>query len=243
MFPYLTLSNLPNAVFDNHRLFFVSPTASVLLSMPLLVVLGVVGVIMAFTPRRPMVLRILLVTMAMTAGVILIFGWILERYVADFMPLLVLASMIGMVEVWHRLDGRSRATRTSACVLLGMLALFGLWANLGLAITPNQNWNITQLRHYIGVQQTLSDVTGHPLDHYIVIGSHFPGQAPMGALFVKGRCTELYIADQTLPDGIYDTADFWLLVERAPHVSICHSLVDQSAPRLPSRAGAGSQRG
>ncbi len=242
IFPYITLPNVPSAVSNNHRLFWHSPTASVVLSMPLLVVSGVVGVITAFTPRRPMVfngLRILLVTAAIPAGVIMIFGWILERYVADFMPLLVLASMIGMVEVWHRLDGRYRATRVYACVVIAVLALFGLLTNLGLAITPNQNWNRTQLTRYVDAQRMFSDVTGHPLDHYVVVGSNFPSRAPMGTLFVKGQCAELYIADQTPPLGfLHYVPNFWLLVEQAPRTPICHSLVTQSQPRPPGRGDA-----
>ena len=35
----------------------------------------------------------------------MVFGWMFERFVGDFVPLLVLASMIGMVDVWRRLMG------------------------------------------------------------------------------------------------------------------------------------------
>ena len=42
---------------------------------------------------------------AATAGV-LFFGYIADRYLADFLPFLALAGMIGLVDVWRRVDGR-----------------------------------------------------------------------------------------------------------------------------------------
>jgi hypothetical protein len=237
IFPYITLPDVPSSLSHNGRLFYASPTASVIVSMPLLVASSIVGVVAAFTSRRPMVfsaLRILLVTAAIPAGVILIYGWILEHFVADFMPLLVLASMIGMIQVWRWLDRRSAGTRVSACGVLAVLAVFGLWTNLGLAITPTVNWKRTQLTRYVHVQKIFSDVTGHPLNHYIVVGSHFPSQAPTGTLFIRGRCKELYVADQKTPKTPpYDSLRlpyFWLLVERAPATPMCRSLLVGGVP-------------
>ena len=230
VFPYITLADVPSDLSHDGRLFYLSPTASVVLSMPVLVVAGLFGVITAFTPHRPRVfeaLRILLVTSALTAGVILIYGWIVERYEADFLPLLLLAAMIGIVELFRWLPGWSRLARRSAYVSVCVLALFGLWTNLGLAITPNPNWDRTQLTHYVDAQRALSDLTGHPLDHSVVVGDHFPLKAPRGTLFVLGRCTELFIADESLPATDSFPTTIWLPIEQAPRTPICHSLVAQ----------------
>jgi hypothetical protein len=220
----------------NHRLFFAAPTASVVLSMPLLVASGFIGVIAAFKRQRPIdrALRILLITSALTASVVMVFGWILERFEADFMPLLILASMIGVIEVWRALDGGSPFARRCALVVVCSLTLFGLWTNVGLSVTPTAYWSRTQLAHYIHVQRILSNITGHPIDHYVESGSRFPAQAPMGTLLVMGRCQDLFVADQSVPPTLYYPLAYWSLVERAPHAPLCHSLMRQSGVRLSS---------
>jgi hypothetical protein len=75
-------------------------------------------------------------------------------------------------------------------------------------------------------------LTGHPLDHYVVVGSNFPGRAPMGTLYVQGNCAKLYIADEDVTPGLAAILNHdWLLVEQAPHTPICRSLVhDGRAP-------------
>jgi hypothetical protein len=193
-------------------------------------------------------IRILLVTSAATAGSVMVYGWIFERFVLDFMPLLVLASMIGMVNIWHRLDTRSRTTRRWVFTAVAVLALFGFWANMGFAIAPVPTWTEAQLTNYIHVQQDLSDITGHPLDHYVVVGTpnhcevptnspwrafgycDYPRHVPAGTLFVKGPCSELFISTQNLPPYPFVPSGFWVRVEKAPHTPICHSLTRERRP-------------
>jgi hypothetical protein len=244
IFPFITLPSRPFSAL----LLSEGPTANVPVSMPLLFVFGSWGVVTSFTRGRANVfgaLRILLVTSALSAGAMMIYGWIYERYVTDFIPLLVLASMIGMVDVWQRLAGCSRAARVRVPAVIGLLALFGVWANLGFAITPDPNWTQTQLTNYIDAQRTVSDITGHPLDHDVVVGTHctlkrsspefadcdFPRPAPLGTLFVMGRCARLWVADQSVPTDLYYPPGYWSLVEQAPHTPLCHSLVGEN-PRL-----------
>jgi hypothetical protein len=245
VFPYITLPDVPRSPIAHTALFLRTPTTNVPLSMPLLFISGVWGVITAFAPGRSRefrALRILLVTSAATVGALMIYGAIDERFVADFMPLLVLASMIGMVDIWRRFDGRSRATGTWVSAIIGVLALFGICSNMGYAVTPEDNWTQTQLSNFINVQRTISDVTGHPLEHdvvgepqthcgnrekYLVGDCDFPMQAPMGTLFIRGRCAELYIARQAVPAGVYYPDMVWLLVEQAPHTPICHALISR----------------
>jgi hypothetical protein len=228
VFPFVTLPDVPNYPIGHPTVFQQIPTASVLTAVPLLSATGLFGVITAFTPHQQLevrALRILLIATAATAGSVMIFGWILERFSADFVPLLALASMIGMVDIWHRLTGKRRRTRVIASVTFALLALFGFVSNMGFAVTPDVNWTRTQLAHYVEFQQSISDVTGHPLTHDVIKGSEFPPQAPMGQLFIKGRCNELYVADQAVPKTFYEPNLIWLLVERAPHAPICHSLI------------------
>jgi hypothetical protein len=219
LFPYIYLPDAATGLFD------AEPTANVPLSMPLLFVSGLWGVITTFTPGRRTefrALRLLLITSGATAAALMIYGWIFERFAADFVPLLVLAAMIGMVDGWNRIDARSRTTRTFVLVVAAALAWFGFWANTAFAITPGKTWNPVQASNFINVQRTVSNVTGHPLDHKVVIGSGFPAPAALGTLFVKGHCSALYVAWTTARTS---PSFSWLPVERAPHTPLCHWLV------------------
>ena len=247
IFPYVTLPSPPDPI-AHTTLFERTPTASVLPSMPLLFATGLWGVITTFASRRRAeisALRLLLIATAVSAGAVMIFGWVLERYVADIMPLLVLASVIGLVDIWCRLDGRRRTARIIAPAIVGLLALFGFVANMGMASTPTVDWTRTQLAHYIEAEKTAGDITGHPLSRDVEIGSHFhflTTGAPMGQLFVEGKCDELYISAQDVSPGQVDTARSalarydqllhdWLEVERAPHTPICRSLAPETGRR------------
>ena len=144
-------------------------------------------------------MRILLVAAAISAGAMPSTGWIFERFVADFMPLLVLAAMIGLVDLWGRMSRVSCRGRVAVVLVTGALALFGFWANMGYAVIPQGYWNRTQTHHYFDVARPLSDLTGHPLNSKVVVGNRFPGPVPMGTLFVKGRCAGLYLAIANVP--------------------------------------------
>jgi hypothetical protein len=108
---------------------------------------------------------------------------------------------------------------------------------MGFAVTPgnpaaNNKWSETQLANYINVQRTFSDLTGHSLDHYVVVGSRFPGRAPMGTLYIQGNCAKLYIADENVTPGYVAIFNRdWLLVEQAPHAPICRSLLNDGRVR------------
>jgi hypothetical protein len=221
LFPYIFLPDASTQVFR------ADPTANVPLSMPLLFVSGMWGMITTFAPGRRAqfrALRLLLLASGVTAAVILIFGWIFERFAADFMPLLVLAAMIGMVDAWNRMVAHSRKSRTIVLVVAAALAWFGFWANMAFAITPWTTWNSVQTSNFINVQRTISDLTGHPLDNRVVTGSKFPQTAAQGTLFIQGDCKALYLAYASVTPS-YVPQLSWLLVERAPQAPLCHSLV------------------
>jgi len=233
IFPFITLGPNPNGPVDGTQLFVRAPTASALVSMPLLVGAGLTGVISAFMPRRTVAMktiRLLLVSAAVAAGPVMIFGWIYERFVAEFMPLLVLSSALGMVAIWRWMEMRSRTGRIWVVAAIGVLGAFGVWSNMGYAVMPDVNWTHTQLTNYLGVQRSVSDVTGHPLDHYVVVGHGFPANAPLGTLYIEGDCAALYVADENSPAGVYVTTSKWSLVERAPNNALCRSLLKSRSP-------------
>ena len=224
VFPYVFLPPTPTG-----GLFDGSPTASVPLSMPLLFISGLWGVVTTFRPGRSVEfrgLRFLLIAAAATAASLLVFGWIFERFVGDFVPLLVIAGMIGLIDVWGRTRPRPRTGGVLVLVFASLLAVFGFWANMGFALTPNTDWSETQLTNYLNVQRAFSDVTGHPLNHLVVVGKHPPDNAPVGTLYATPRCGALYVAWQTVsPNGVPPSARSFVQVEAAPHTPVCHALI------------------
>jgi hypothetical protein len=155
----------------------------------------------------------------------MLFGWVYEQYVADFLPLLVFAAMIGLVDLWRWLASRPRSTTRFVPVAVGALALWSVWANLGFSLAPGVYATSTQAANYIRVQRAFSDVTGHPLDHKVVVGSQVPEPAPAGTLFVRGHCRALYLAWAPVLKGRF-AALAYLPVEHAPDTPICDSLIE-----------------
>jgi hypothetical protein len=195
--------------------------------MPLLLATGLWGAVTTFLPRRPVMVRSfrpLLVAAAASGGAMLIYGTVYERFLADFLPVLVLASAIGVVDIYRRLDGRTRVPRVVVPAAVGLLAMFGFVANMGIAITPQSNWTQTQAEQYVQTELDLSDLSGHPLAGHVVRGDKLPTQAPIGQLFVEGDCQGLYISDGLGSAFPYPTY-IWRPVEVAPHTPICRSLL------------------
>ena len=235
VFPYLTFPELSTRLVAHTRLFNRGSTSSLPASMPLLFGLGLWGTITTFGPHRPMVirsLRILILTAAASGGAMLIYGTIYERFLADFMPLLILASSVGMVDIWRRLDGKRRPPRILVPAGIVVVALFGFVANMGVAIAPQEGWDQTQTDHYVETAQTLSNITGHPLEGQVVRAENVSTQAPIGQLLIRGDCDELYISDGQGSAFPY-LAYVWLPVERSPDTPLCHALIGTATNASP----------
>ena len=109
LFPFITPPTAPAAALSGAVLDQTYPTASIPATMPLLFLLTCWGMVTAFRRKAIGQVRltriVVLAAAAGTAGVLL-WGYISERYMADFMPLLIIGGAIGLIDVWRRLDGR-----------------------------------------------------------------------------------------------------------------------------------------
>jgi hypothetical protein len=146
----------------------------------------------------------------------MLWGYIGPRYLGDFVPFLVLASAVGLADIFRRLEGRRRRMRVAVVAVITVLALFGIAANIGMAIVPNEEWTSSQAINYVGAQKAISDLTGHPLQGRLVQSSSLPPWAPAGQLHVIGDCSGLYISNgenySTVPSQQYSRTT-WLTVE------------------------------
>ena len=220
VFPFLSLPAAPprplgGVLFD--RLY---RTASIPASMPLLFVLGCWGTITAFRPHsvgRVHLTRILLLASAGAGAVLFGWGYIADRYRADFLPFFVLAGIIGAIDIWRRMDGRSTVVRRIVAGIFLVLGCVSVVANVGIAISPNEEWSAAQAAHFVQMQKLFSDVSGHPLQGQVHRGDTLPPWAPAGQLFVVGSCAGLYVSTgedySTVPAQQYQRTT-WIPVER-----------------------------
>jgi hypothetical protein len=229
VFPFITLPARPAEGIGGVSVLDSSRVASLTATMPLLFLLAVWGLIVAFLTRpvgQLRAIRLLLVAAAAGAGAILICGWINYSYLADFLPLLILGAVVGAVDIWARLRGRRRGPRVVvACLFVGV-ALLEVAANVAVAVTPWGTWTQEQAVHYVEAQHWVSDLTGHPLAQNVELGYPLPYSAPAYRLFVRGYCDSVYISWSGAPNPFTGTGG-WLLVERGPHGSLCPLLVDE----------------
>jgi hypothetical protein len=219
VFPYITLPTSPPTAAGGVLFDKLYRTSSVPASMPLLFLLSLWGLVTAFRPRalgEVARTRLLLVAAAGAAAALLLWGYIAPRYLGDFMPILVLASAVGVADVFRRLEGRQRSMQIGATGFIAVAAVFSIVANVGIAIVPNEEWDASQLLSYVQTQKTLSDLTGHPLNARVIRGHSLPAWGPAGQLYVIGNCGGLYVSNgekySSYPSFQYHR-DTWMTVQ------------------------------
>jgi hypothetical protein len=219
LFPYLTPPTSPAAALNGAVLDQVYPTASLTATMPSLLLLGLWGLVTAFRPRalgRVRFTRVLLVGAAAASSGVLLWGYISQRYLGDLMPLVILASAIGLVDVWRRLEGRGRKARGWALGLLCVLAVYGVAVNLAVSLFPIAQWTPTQAHGFVNAEHLLSigSVGGQTRT-----GPTLPYWGPAGQLFAANHCSGLYLStgdDMANDPGQQIQHYTWLPVEQSP---------------------------
>jgi hypothetical protein len=192
VFPFITNPTTPAVAYAGAVLDQTYPTGSIPATMPLLFLLSCWGTVSAFR-RKPVgrlaLARIPLLTAAAGTAGVLMWGYIADRYMADFMPFLILAGGIGMIDLWRRFAGRSGRARKYFLGGIAALAAFGVAANVATAIEPNPQWNTYQFRSYLAAQEHLSiQSVAATIRH----GATLPSYAPAGQMFEVGNCSGLY---------------------------------------------------
>ena len=144
LFPFVSTPAAPaaaiRAVLDETY-----PTASVPATMPLLFLLACWGTITAFRPKALVPFRltriVLLAGAAAMAGVLL-WGYIGERYLADFMPFLIVASGVGLIDDMATFR-RAVAAEPGGRVLgiLSVVAVYCVAVNMAIAATPSEQFH------------------------------------------------------------------------------------------------------
>jgi hypothetical protein len=185
-------------------------SSSVPASMPVLFLLAVVGVVAVYRPHRNRphrpstsgriaALRLVLVgALASTLGV-LIESFVAQRYLADVMPLVLLAALAG----WHHAAARwptfPRTARRAAAVVLAALALLELGTNSSLALFYQRELGpvitIPQRAGMVSFQEDVDrTLVGGPVPGVRFV-SRLPTRATALDLAVVGACSGVYQFD------------------------------------------------
>jgi hypothetical protein len=205
-------------------------TSSVPASMPVLFLLALVGVVVVFRSARfrrgtstmtpgsePVVLnelstapgiaalRLPLIGAAAGTIGILTIAFIAQRYLADVMPLLLLAGLAG----WHFVLGRRSRTdgplrthgmvRTVGVTLLAVLVLFEVWTTFSLSLFYQRELGpvvtITQRAGFVTFQQQVGRaLLGSPTSGVQFVPG-LPSSAPALNVAVVGNCASVYQFD------------------------------------------------
>jgi hypothetical protein len=198
VFPYIAMPTTPAQAVAGAVLDQTYPTAAIPASMPLLFLLGCWGVVTQVR-RRPAgrlhLARLPLLGAAAGCAGVLLWGYIAGRYLADFIPFLLLASAVGLIDIWRRLAQRPRRVRGAAVAVFAVLGVFGVVANTLVSMTPERDaWSSTQVGNYVSLQNDLSNITGHPLSGLVVRADRLPFFAPEGTFYDLNNCSGLYLS-------------------------------------------------
>ena len=206
VFPFITPPSAQARAVGGVQLFGSDRVSSITAAMPLLFLLSIWGVVSVFKSRSGRgapALRIALTAAAVAGVVVLVYGWIANRFISDLLPFLILASAIGMIDVWRQLEGRARKTRSRILVLVVALAAFCIAANIGTANTPfSPTWSKQQYLSFVKTQNSVSKLTGNPLSGNVVRGTALPTHAVANQLFIAGRCSGLYVSSGTADGSV-----------------------------------------
>jgi hypothetical protein len=199
VFPWITFPARAHVVGDI-RFAAIDPSSSLPASMPFLFALGAIGVVALFR-RTYAPLRVLAVGGLVGGFGVVTIPFINERYLSDFMPLVVVTAAAGMYLV---LDTALRFKRT---VLVGfaVLAAFSLAANFALSLLYQRAYSpFTGDRERAAFVRFQHDAPG---GSYMSVhrGDTLPRVLPGGTLFVLGDCDAVYWSD----------GKDWRLIEQA----------------------------
>ncbi len=211
IFPFVTVPNAPPQIFGNVVFDQWTPSTSITASMPLLTLLSAWGTVSAFWPRSTGNIRItrpLLLGAATATGGVVLWGYIADRYLSDFMPFLILGGAIGLVDLWRRVANRvanrvaeppapktrRRSLRPRRWLFGAVLLLgtFGVLANTGSALGSIVAWSTPQALQYVKAQNDLSLTS---LDAIMKSGATLPYVAPVGELFDVDNCSGFYLSN------------------------------------------------
>jgi len=195
-------------------------TGSISAFMPLSLALSVCALVPLLRPTRgrpdlagiralrPPVLGAFLMT-----GGVMAYGYLAYRYTGDFVPALMLGSLVGGWGVVARLTDARPSFTWPVVTVLAMATVWSMAANAAVGFsTMAVTGRGSSLARYLSVQDALGGGPGSTFAGLIHVGDRLPETPlPTDSLLVVGDCRALYLStgDANTP---------WVLVEEAAQV-------------------------
>ncbi|HMG27962.1 MAG TPA: hypothetical protein VKH36_14250 [Acidimicrobiia bacterium] len=182
------------------------PSSSIPASMPFLLVMSLIGVWTVFRPRRgdepgPASLRVPVVGAAVGGIGAITIPFINQRYVSDFVPLLVLLGIAGLHTLLRGVDRgvRTKALMGGVAVVLVVLAAASLWVNFALALLYQREYSPfpteAERAAFVRFQYDFADSLTGGTSTNVRVGRRLPAPLPEGTVFVLGNCDAVYWSD------------------------------------------------
>ena len=200
-FPWITFPHFATPVIGDAKFDTLDPSTSVIASMPAFALLGTFGVVAAVLPRFGRTrdaawLRVPLLGALGGIGLTVAISYVAERYLGDWVPLLVLAALIGIQALLRRAEDEDhRRAARRWIVVAAVLAVFGIWVNGGLAMLYARLYapeHDTDRLALLEVQHSLEVGGPYAVGHSEAL-PHHPSRA--GTTWIVGDCNSMYWSD------------------------------------------------
>jgi hypothetical protein len=236
--PYVGLPRNRPALVGDVRFDTLEHSLSAPTSMPLLVLLALAGVVLAAVRSRLRPLLVLAGAAAAGAGLSLTIAYVTTRYLADFVPFLLLLALVGVQALLPRLAAGGARARRLVVAGAALLVLVGIVVNgsVGLVTQRLLSAETSEARRaaFVRTQDRADELLGRrPAG--VGTGAALPALGAPGDLFVLGDCDGLYVASQSE----------WVPVERTPRSGVrrlAARLAETSRPRVLATIGSGGDR-
>ena len=213
-FPFVTLPAQPARSYGGAFLDQWYRTGSIPVFMPLLFGTTIWGFVTAF--RRHVstgtrALRLPLLGALLITGGVMFYGYVAHRYTSEFLPVLILGAVIGVVDIARRLGSRSNTAKRTVVIAMAVVAGFGGFANAAVSVTTARlTYGGAPLEQYVEWQTRF----GGGADDLVVQSDELPADGPTDQLRIVGDCDALYLATG-------DDYEPWVTVQvREYHVKV-----------------------
>jgi hypothetical protein len=205
LFPWVTFPS-PATLVGGIQFAARDPSSSIPASMPFLFVLSVLGALFVFRRRRNETsgaesLRVPVLGAAAGGIGAIAIPFVYQRYIADFLPLLLLLATVGLHALLRCIDTgvMRRGLAATVAVVFAILAASSLWVNFALAILYQRAYSPfptePERAAFVRFQYDLADSLLGGTKTNVRVGTKLPAPLPVGAVFVLGKCDAVYWSD------------------------------------------------
>ena len=197
VFPFVSLPGRPAPEIGGSFVDQRYRTGSVTNFMPLLLGLslwGAVAMVRTGTRRATRVLRVPLVATVLVAAPVMIYGYLVYRYTAEFVPILAIGSIVGLTALISSCAALARRRRIAVFGGIAAVALFGVVANMAAGLSMQHISNPGPLlERYVRMQMAFSSVTGDPIADNIRRIDELPTTSVADEIVILGDCDAAFM--------------------------------------------------